>query len=99
MKKNQKTTEDLVANLDFEFWDKDTKKLWAKTFEKHGIKFEMIPFKGYFLTAVEEKAKLALADYVINYHHRGDGIDWLNSWIPGIKDYADNCKGAFKMPK
>ena len=86
----------LVADLDFMFNSDAERNLWEKTFKAHGInrKYKL----GWTLIATSDEADLALADYVINYHHVGDDINWLDSWIPGIAKLADSCKGHWHNP-
>lgn len=65
-------------------------------FRKNGIKAECEieeQFDNMELTAISEKSKRALVDWLINYYL--DDIDLIEEYWPELLPYVDSCDGAF----
>ena len=93
---------DFSAALDFTFYSKNELDNWTECFKKNDIKLSL-PAKGcswksrfdWKLNPISEDGAYALADYIINYHHDGDEVEWLEGFCPGITAFADGCNGKF----
>lgn len=65
-------------------------------FRKNGIKAECEieeQFDNMELTAISEKSKCALTDWLLNYHL--DDVDLIEEYWPELLPYVDDCVGIF----
>ena len=65
-------------------------------FRKNGIKAECEieeQFDNMELTAISEKSKYALVDWLLSYYL--DDVDLIEEYWPELLPYVDDCEGAF----
>ena len=66
-------------------------------FRKNGIKAvydDDVVWDNMEFTAISEKSKYALTDYILNYYNQGD-IVMIEEYWPELLPYVDGCEGAF----